>query len=128
MPTSFDRRSLLLTGAAAAFAGPVLAAPSRERFDAVVAEHGKGRAGTKTYTSLGRALDAAPADGDRPFRILVTAGTWREKLTVTKPNIHLSARAGRPPSSPMTTTPAAVARAARSPRWSSPRRASGPSG
>jgi hypothetical protein len=48
MPTSFDRRSLLLTGAAAAFAGPVLAAPSpRERFDAVVAEHGKGRAGPR---------------------------------------------------------------------------------
>jgi pectinesterase len=89
MPTSFDRRSLLLTGAAAAFAGPVLAAPSHERFDAVVAEHGKGRGGTKTYASLGRALDAAPADGDRPFRILVTAGTWREKLAVTKPNIHL---------------------------------------
>lgn len=89
MPTSLDRRSLVLAGAATAFAGPVLAA-HRTTFDAVVAKDGKDRGGAKTYASLAQALEAAPASGDRPFRILVTAGTWREKLTVTKPNVHLT--------------------------------------
>jgi pectinesterase len=85
MSIVFDRRALVLGACGLAFASPAIAA---QRFDAVVSNKGSDPRG-KTYPSLAAALDAAPASGDRPFRILVTAGAWREKLAVTKPNICL---------------------------------------
>ena len=39
--------------------------------------------------SVAAALANAPADAARPYRILVKRGRYYEKLTVTKPNIHL---------------------------------------
>jgi pectinesterase len=72
-----DRRSVLF-GAAAALAGPALA---REPIDAVV--------GLGGHSSLKSALDTAPHQGERPFRILLGSGDWREKLTIAKPNVHL---------------------------------------
>ena len=42
--------------------------------------------GTGEYSSIQRALDAAPASG---ALILVAPGTYREVLTINKPNIHL---------------------------------------
>jgi pectinesterase len=85
-----DRRTVLSAGGALAVlaAGPVRAAP-RPAFDAVLDRDGRGRNGTKGFRTLAAALDAAPADGARPFRIQVPAGTWREQVAVTKPNIHL---------------------------------------
>jgi pectinesterase len=83
------------SGAAlAALAGPARAG-SRQAFDAVLDRDGRSRGGAKGFRTLAAALDAAPADGARPFRILVTAGTWREQLTVAKPNIHLVGEGGR---------------------------------
>jgi len=49
--------------------------------DAVV---GKGG-----FSSVQAALDAAPTQAMRPYRILIRRGRWREKLTLDKPNIHL---------------------------------------
>lgn len=86
MSLVLDRRSLLLTGAAAAFAGPALAAP--KRFDAILSDRPDPRA-ARSFATLAQALDAAPASGDKPFRILVPKGTWREQVTVTKPNVCL---------------------------------------
>lgn len=48
-----------------------------------------GRPGIPRYDSLAAAIAAAPAEGREPFRILVGAGRWHEKLVVDKPNIHL---------------------------------------
>jgi pectinesterase len=51
------------------------------RYDAVVGAGG--------HASIGDAVQGAAGDGTRPYRILVRAGTWREKLTLDKPGIHL---------------------------------------
>lgn len=57
----------------------VHAAP--EPYDAIV--------GVDGLASIGAALQRAPTSAERPYRILVRAGTWREKLTLDKPGIHL---------------------------------------
>jgi pectinesterase len=44
---------------------------------------------TGVYRTLGAALDAAPANSTVPFKIYLKAGRYYEKLTVSKPNIHL---------------------------------------
>lgn len=53
-------------------------------------------AGVPTYRTLGAALAAAPGDGTTPFVIHVRNGRYREKLSVTAPNVHLvgESRAG----------------------------------
>ena len=53
-------------------------------YDAVVAKEPRG---ARSFATVGEAVAAAP--GDRPFRILVTAGEWRERVTVAVPNIEL---------------------------------------
>jgi pectinesterase len=53
-------------------------------FDAIVDAAGHG-----SHRTLAAALAAAPADGARPFRILLARGQWREKLVIDKPNISL---------------------------------------
>jgi pectinesterase len=50
---------------------------------------GERVAGTPTYRTIGAALAAAPVDGREPFVIHVAAGRYREKLSVTAPNVHL---------------------------------------
>src|SRR5579885_2556462 len=67
---------------------------STESFDARIdlAHSGSPGAmvnGVATYRSLQTALDAAPADGKKPWRIHLPAGRYYEKVVVTKPNIHL---------------------------------------
>jgi pectinesterase len=42
-----------------------------------------------SYPDLASAIAAAPADGTRPFRILVTRGVWDEQVVVDKPFVHL---------------------------------------
>jgi pectinesterase len=42
-----------------------------------------------TYASLSAAVAAAPANGTRPFRILVTRGVWDEQVVIDKPFVHL---------------------------------------
>jgi pectinesterase len=74
-----NRRSVLGGLAAISLAAPAVA---RGPYDAIVSKTKKG-----AYATIGEALAAAP--GTRRFRILVTAGDWRERLTITTPNIEL---------------------------------------
>ncbi|QYF85648.1 pectinesterase family protein [Brevundimonas sp. PAMC22021] len=61
-----------------------------EAFDAVVQRPGaRSRGSAPTYASLTDAIAAAPADGRRPFRILVTRGIWEGQVVVDKPFVHL---------------------------------------
>ncbi len=60
------------------------------RYDAVLWRgEGKPPVGGPTYPSLSAAVAAAPADGTRPFRILVTRGVWDEQVVIDKPFVHL---------------------------------------
>ena len=84
MSINLSRRPVL--GAfAGAVAGAVLSRPvpttARARFDATV--------GPGDHATVAEALKAAPASAERPFRILVREGIWKEKLTIDKPFIHL---------------------------------------
>ncbi len=56
-------------------------------YDAVVGKSGTGWA--RSYGSVSEAVAAAPAKGDKPFRILVSAGLWRERVVVDKPFVQL---------------------------------------
>ncbi|MDI9238463.1 pectinesterase family protein [Lysobacter sp. LF1] len=84
------RRRLLQASlfSAAALSMPSLRANAGSMpFDAVVAT--APHPGARVFASLGEAIGAAPTDGTRPFRILVTRGRWHEKLVIDRPNIHL---------------------------------------
>lgn len=82
-----DRRTLLFAGGALiGLSRPTLAA---EAFNAVLSTRPNDPRGEATYDTLKAAVAAAPADGERPFRILVTAGAWREQAEIDKPNVHL---------------------------------------
>ncbi|WP_454716884.1 pectinesterase family protein [Caulobacter segnis] len=81
-----DRRSVVLAGLVGLTAAPAFAKPAR--FDAILSAKPDPRA-AKNFATLREALEAAPASGDQPFRILVPKGTWREQVTVRKPNVHL---------------------------------------
>jgi pectinesterase len=82
-----SRRDVLAGAVALASAGSAVAAP---RCDAVL-WRGQGRppVAAPTYPSLSAAVAAAPANGTKPFRILVTRGVWDEQVVIDKPFIHL---------------------------------------
>lgn len=83
------RRFLQATLAASATAlAPGAMARGTTTVDAVVGNVA-GAYGAPVFGSVQAALDAAPHEGSRPFRILVGRGTWREKLMIDKPWIHL---------------------------------------
>lgn len=78
------RRTVLAGGASLLCASPAFAqAPA---FDAAV---GADAPGARTFATVGEAISAAPVEGRRPFRILIGAGVWREKLVVDRPSVHL---------------------------------------
>jgi pectinesterase len=80
-------RRHVLAGATLLVPGLALAAP---RYDAVLwrGEGASPHAGP-TFASLSAAVAAAPADGRKPFRILVTRGVWDEQVVIDKPFVHL---------------------------------------
>ena len=59
--------------------------PEARVFDAVVAQDGTG-----DYTTIGAALAAAPDERTKPWLIFIKEGDYEEKLTVTKPFMHLT--------------------------------------
>lgn len=74
--------AVCLTGFSVAQAAP--------GYDAVLARSDDRRSfGAPTYPTLSAAVAAAPANGVRPFRILVTKGVWDEQVSIEKPFIHL---------------------------------------
>ncbi|MES2338169.1 MAG: pectinesterase family protein [Pseudomonadota bacterium] len=84
-PAGIDRRTML---ARAAAASAVLALPvpalARPRADVTVST----RAASGHVPTLAAALDLARA-ARRPFRIHLSAGTWREKLTIDTPGVMI---------------------------------------
>jgi len=91
MQAMINRRHLLASAAMigiTSFAPPLRAAGA-PRFDAILSKDGAPRDGVPAYRTLAEAVDAAPANGTRPWRIFVPRGEWRERIVVTKPNIHL---------------------------------------
>ena len=80
---TLDRRRVLALSAAIPLAPALGGCVSGQAggFDAVV--------GRSSVATLAAAINAAPSDGVRPFRILVGRGAWKEKLTITKPFVHL---------------------------------------
>ena len=45
--------------------------------------------GPPVYATLGAALSMAPPDGRSPYRVYVAPGTYREKLFIDRPDVHL---------------------------------------
>lgn len=82
------RRAFIASVAGAAFAG-IASGRAPTRYDAVVSLSPRPAGDAPRYPTVGKAIAAAPADGERPFRILVERGLWREKLVVDRPNVHL---------------------------------------
>ncbi|WP_158266438.1 pectinesterase family protein [Allosphingosinicella deserti] len=78
--SGFSRREVCLGLAATGFLSPAGAAAAP--YDAVVRRSGG------THSSLGAALSSAPP-GEAPYRILLGAGRWEEKLTIARPNVAL---------------------------------------
>ena len=56
-------------------------------YDAIVAKVRRGP--MPIFGSLGEALELAPANPVKPFRILVTTGEWPAATVITKPLTHL---------------------------------------
>jgi pectinesterase len=78
------RRTFLGTATAAMLAAAVSPIRAAERFDAIIgAADGSG---TPAYPSLQAALDAQTKS---PYRVLLRAGRWVEKLTIRKPGLQL---------------------------------------
>ncbi|URZ04389.1 pectinesterase family protein [Clostridium felsineum] len=44
--------------------------------------------GVPTYKDMTSALTNAPSDSKKPYTIFIKAGSYHEKITVDKPNIH----------------------------------------
>lgn len=84
---ALTRRGLLAGAALALGPGSAMAAP---RYDAVLKRADDPRRfPAPTFAKLSEAVAAAPADGTRPFRILVTRGLWDEQVVIDKPFVHL---------------------------------------
>lgn len=81
-----SRRGMLAGAALLVPGGALAAAP----YDAVLKRPGDPRwFAAPTYSRLSEAVAAAPVDGTRPFRILVTRGVWDEQVVIDKPFVHL---------------------------------------
>lgn len=80
---AFGRRAVLGGTGALLGVGLCHAAP-RSEWDAIVGGSGRDR-----FPTLGAALDQARAAG-HPFRIKLSKGLYREKLTITTPNLLIA--------------------------------------
>jgi pectinesterase len=84
-----NRRMLLQTAVSIGATNLIgCATPFKPSYDAVVAASPRNFV-EPVFLSIQAALDAAPANATRPYRILITQGRWREKLTIDKPFIQL---------------------------------------
>lgn len=84
-------RRQLLAAALAALVAPVhrsMGAGSHT-FDAIVSRHPSSHRGAAVFPTLAQALDYASQSTRTPFRILLRAGHWREKLVIERERVHL---------------------------------------
>ncbi len=90
MTLSFSRRQALTAAAALPMALSTRAWAAPSGYDAVVRNNETNLApGVPAYPNLSAAVAAAPADGRKPFRILISRGIWNEQVVVDKPFVHL---------------------------------------
>lgn len=75
-----NRRLFLLGAAATAWPAAAYAEQAPIAADAIV--------GPGAHSSVGDAIAAAPAN-ERPWSVLIMPGRWREKLSITRPNVAL---------------------------------------
>ncbi|MET0357679.1 MAG: pectinesterase family protein [Cellvibrio sp.] len=59
-----------------------------KNYDAVVSQT-KTTSSTPVYTTVQAAIDAAPEQSSKPFRIYIANGTYFEKLVITKSNLQI---------------------------------------
>ena len=90
MRLSVSRRQALVSAALLPMMASTRSWAATRGYDAVVGTTEAGRrVGAPAYPALSAAIAAAPADGRKPFRILITRGIWTEQVVVDKPFIHL---------------------------------------
>ena len=91
MAALLTRRRVLGSAVAASISGTAAAGQaSPQTYDAVVQRPDvRSRPGAASYADLTSAIAAAPTDGTRPFRVLVTRGILEGQVVVDKPFIHL---------------------------------------
>lgn len=90
MTISPSRRYLLAAAALTPLMGATRSWAAPQTYDAVVGKAEQRRSyAAPVYARLSEAIAAAPADGVRPFRILITRGIWNEQVVVDKPFVHL---------------------------------------
>ncbi|HEY8568944.1 pectinesterase family protein [Microbulbifer sp.] len=61
----------------------------QRKYDALVGTASAGFGNAPAFPTIAEALAAAPENSATPFVIYLPEGTYREKLLVSKPNIHL---------------------------------------
>jgi pectinesterase len=83
-----QRRDLLVLIATASIAPLARAGSLAERADVLVTTRPRAGSRIPAFASLGDALAAAPG-GDAPYRVGIDAGTWHEKITIDRANVHL---------------------------------------
>lgn len=69
------------------FAAAGCANQSHSRYDAIVSA--SASEAKNSFTSIQAALEAAPNNVTKPYRIFIHAGDYYEKIIIAKPNIHL---------------------------------------
>ena len=90
MRLSVSRRQALIAAVVLPLVTPPRSLAAAGVYDAVVGTAEAGlRFGAPAYSSVSAAITAAPTDGRKPFRILVTLGIWNEQVVVDKPFVHL---------------------------------------
>lgn len=60
---------------------------SHSRYDAIVSA--SALEAKNSFTSIQAALEAAPNNASKPYRIFIQGGDYYEKIIIAKPNIHL---------------------------------------
>lgn len=91
MPTRRNAMFSMAALAAATAAAGAFPPPDSVSFDAVVSKKKRrDLPAAPRYPTIKAALAAAPAVSAKPFRILISAGIWRERPVVDKPFVHLT--------------------------------------
>lgn len=85
------QRRTFLTGTAGLLSlalGRGAAQSAPPQYNAIVSQSA-GQANTAYFPTITAAIAAAPPHTDKPWRILVHKGIWRERIIIDKPYIHL---------------------------------------